>query len=38
VRASLTEAEVCGFEMLQLLAKAAGFSVPEGTIYPLLQW
>jgi PadR family transcriptional regulator, regulatory protein PadR len=37
VLATLAESELYGLEILQRLEEAAGFSVPEGTIYPLLQ-
>jgi PadR family transcriptional regulator PadR len=37
VLASLAERELYGLEILQRLEDKAGFAVPEGTIYPLLQ-
>jgi PadR family transcriptional regulator len=37
VLATLAERELYGLEILQRLEEGAGFSVPEGTIYPLLQ-
>jgi PadR family transcriptional regulator PadR len=37
VLATLAERELYGLEILQRLEDGAGFSVPEGTIYPLLQ-
>jgi len=37
VLATLSERELYGLEILGRLRDAAGFSVPDGTIYPLLQ-
>ncbi len=37
VLATLNEQQLYGLEILQRLADVAGFAVPEGTIYPLLQ-
>ena len=37
VLATLAERELYGLEILQRLEDQAGFTVPEGTIYPLLQ-
>jgi PadR family transcriptional regulator, regulatory protein PadR len=37
VLAALSAGELYGLEILQRLEVRAGFSVPEGTIYPLLQ-
>jgi PadR family transcriptional regulator PadR len=37
VLATLAEHELYGLEILQRLEDEAGFAVPEGTIYPLLQ-
>ena len=37
VLATLNERHLYGLEILQRLEEVAGFAVPEGTIYPLLQ-